>query len=131
MMEINITPSSKTKLYLKKKQEDVMIKIFKLKKKKKRIKALYIIMIVGSITTSAIAASLSGIVGLPIMIIPILTLSSGILTGLSFKFNLKDKKNELMKLVNQLEKINAKIEYIIENNGHTTEEDFNEIIKIF
>jgi hypothetical protein len=125
------TLSEKTKDYLIKKQEDITIKISKLKKKKKRIKIIYIIIVSTSITTSAVAATISTISGLPMMIIPILSILSGILTGLTFKFNLQSKKNKILILVNDLEKINAKIEYIILNNGHTTEEEFNEIIKTF
>lgn len=125
------TYSDKTKEYLKKKQEDLIVKMCKLKKKNKRIKILYITMVTVSITTSVVAAAISSITGLPIAIVPILSITSGILTGLSFKFDLKAKKKDIMKLVNELERINAKIEYIILNNGHTTEADFNEIVKTF
>ena len=68
---------------------------------------------------------------LPIYIIPIISIISAILTGLSAKFNLENKKIELNKVIQKLHKIQEKLDYVISCNGNFTNEDFQQIIREF
>ena len=72
--------------------------------------------------------TLSSFVSLPIFVIPILSTSSGILTGLSAKFNLQNKKIEINKTLEKIHKIQEKLDYVITCNGNFAEEDFQQII---
>jgi hypothetical protein len=90
--------SEKVKIFLIKKREAIQMKINKLKRKRKVIKALYYSTLVSSISLSTAIASLTGLVGVPMVVITSLSIGSGILTGISAKFNLRDKKLELNQL---------------------------------
>ena len=73
--------SEKVKLFLSKKRDMIQIKIKKLKRKRKIIKILYYSSVVSSVSLSTLIASLSGFVGLPMIVIASLSAGSGILTG--------------------------------------------------
>ena len=65
---------------------------------------------------------------LPIYIIPILSVTSGILTALSAKFNLQNKKIEINDLIVKINKLREKLDYVISCNGNFKEEDYQHII---
>ena len=73
---------------------------------------------------------MAGIAGLtiPVIVIPILSITSGILTGLSAIFNLQNKKIEINKTIDKIHKIQEKLDYVVSCNGNFTEEDFQHII---
>ena len=75
--------SENVKDYLKKKLLECQSKLKKSKKKRKIILVTGTVIIVLSITTSVLVASLA----LPVIAVTMLSISSGILTGLSVKFN--------------------------------------------
>ena len=54
---------------------------------------------------------------------------SGILTTLSAKFNLNDAKLEIEQLINKLNKLNHKIDYIVTCNGNLSKEEYEHILK--
>jgi hypothetical protein len=56
---------------------------------------------------------------------------SGILTALSAKFNLNDRKVEIEQLIDKLNKLNQKIDYVISCNGNLTREEYEQILKEF
>jgi len=62
------------------------------------------------------------------LIIPILSASAGLTTALSVKFNLQDKKQELDKTIDQLDKVKRKVDYVISCNGDFTQAEYREII---
>ena len=128
MDDIDATLSIKAKEYLNRKLIEFEKKIKKLKQKRKMIKALYYSSLILSVSLSGVTATLSGLTMLPIFIIPILSTTSGILTGLSAKFNLQNKKIEISKTIDKIHKIQEKLDYIISCNGNLTEEDLKEII---
>jgi hypothetical protein len=84
----------------------------------------------GSIIISVVLASISSL-ALPPIVIPILSITTGILTGLSAKFNFQDNKDKLSKEIQRLDKLQNKINYVISCNGDLTEEQFNQIISEF
>ena len=114
--------SEKVKIFLNKKRELIGVKIKKLKRKRKRIKILYYSLVVSSISLSAIIASLTGFIGVPAVVLTSLSTGSGILTALSAKFNLSDIKLEIEQLINKLNKLNHKIDYIVTCNGNLSKE---------
>ena len=119
--------SEKAKLFLTKKSEFIQIKIKKLKRKRKIIKIIYYTSVVTSISISTLIASLTGFV--PAVGIATLSISSGILTAISAKFNLHAKKTEIQHLITKLNKLNATIDYVISCNGNLSQEEYNQILK--
>src|SRR5206468_5995125 len=131
MDETDFSVSGKAKDYLTRKLEELQKKVVKLKQNRKMIKIVYYSSITLSISLTGVMTTLSGFVGLPLYVIPILSTSSGILTGLSAKFNLQNKKIEINKTIEKINKIQEKIDYVISCNGNFTEEDFKQIVAEF
>ena len=117
----------KTKIFLDRQLNEFEITIKKLKKQRKIIKALFVSLIIVSISSSTVCAALAGFT-IPPFVIPVLSTTAGLTTALSTKFNLKRKKEELNKTIEQLEKIKYKIDYVVSCNGNFTEDEYKEII---
>jgi hypothetical protein len=128
MDETDSALSVKAKEYLNRKLEVPKTKITKLKRRRKIVKILYYSSIILSVTLSALLSALAGLSMIPIYIIPILSTTSGVLTALSAKFNLQNKKIELNKAIEKLNKLQEKLDYVISCNGNLTAEDFQQII---
>ena len=64
---------------------------------------------------------------MPPIVIPILSITSGILTGLSAKFSFQDKKEKLTREIKKHNKIQNSLDYVISCNGDLTIEKFQEI----
>ena len=131
MDETDFSLSNKAKEYLNRKLDESKYKIAKLKRKRKVVKLLYYSSVVLSVTLSTLISALAGLSLLPIYIIPILSATSGILTGLSAKFNLQNKKIEINDLIVKINKFREKLDYVISCNGNFTEEDFKQIVAEF
>ena len=125
--ELNI--SEKVKVYLGRKLEDCKHELIKLKCKKKKIKFLYITTVVSSIVISTVAVSLTSIISVPIIVITVLSAGSAILTGVSARFNFQNKKFEINNLIDRLNKIQSKLDYVVSCNGDLTQEEYKQIIK--
>ena len=123
--------SEKLKDFLSRKLTESRIIIKKLKRKRKVIKIFYNTSIIVSVSISVIIASISTITGIPIMTVPILSIISGILTGLSAKFNLQNRKIEINNLIEKLNKLQAKLDYVVSCNGDLTQQDYQQIISEF
>jgi len=119
--------TEKAKAYLCRQLEEHTVKIKKLKRKRNAVRSLFIALIVISIASSTVCASVAGLV-LPPLVIPILSATAGLSTALSVKFNLYDKTLELNKTIDQLETIKRKIDYVVSCNGDFTEAKYREII---
>lgn len=119
--------TEKAKAFLQRQLDEYTVKIKKLKRKRKLVRCLFAILIVISITSSTVCASVVGLT-LPPIIIPILSTAAGLTTALSVKFNLQDRKQELNKTIDQLDKIKRKIDYVISCNGDFTETEYREIM---
>jgi len=117
----------KAKAYLCRQLDEYIVTIKKLKRKRNLVKGLFISLIVISITSSTVCASVTGFV-LPPFVIPILSQSAGLTTALSVKFNLHDKQLKLNKTIDKLDKIKCKIDYVVSCNGNFTEAKYREII---
>jgi hypothetical protein len=122
--------SEKVREYLNRKLEDCEQKLNKLKRKKKRIKILYIVTVLLSILVSSTVSVLSTIV-VPGIIITILSAFTVILTGISARFNFHSKKAEIKSLIEKLNKIKFKLDYVISCNGNLTQTEYEEILKDF
>jgi hypothetical protein len=122
--------SEKVKLFLSEKFDESKYKVKKLKRKRLVYKILFTSTAGGSIIISVVLASISSL-ALPPIVIPILSITTGILTGLSAKFNFQDNKDKLSKEIQRLDKLQNKINYVISCNGDLTEEQFNQIISEF
>ena len=88
--------SEKVKEFLTKKLSDSQVKIKKLKQKRTIYKTLFITTASCSIVISVVLASVSSLT-VPPIVIPILSITSGVLTGISAKFGFQDKKERLNK----------------------------------
>ena len=115
--------SEKLKEYLKRKLNDCRNELIKLKRKRKRIKILYISTVVASVSISTVVASLAGMISIPIIIITTLSACSGALTALSAKFNLQNKKVKINNLIDKLNQIQSKLDYVISCNGNLTQKE--------
>ena len=123
--------SEKVKQYLINKKSIIEINIKKLKRKRKIIKVLYYSSVILSISLSGVIVSLSTFIGIPSIVITILSASSGILTGLSTKFNLESKRVQISDLIVKLNELNNTLDYVITCNGDLSQEEYNKILKSF
>src|SRR3989441_6477982 len=131
MDETEFTLTNKAKEYLTRKLDESRIKIVKLKRKRKVVKICYYLSVILSVALSALISALAGLTLTPVYIIPIISIISAILTGLSAKFNLENKKIEINKVIQKIHKIQEKLDYVISCNGNLAKEDFQQIIREF
>ncbi len=125
-----ITLTNKLKDFLTKKLNESNVKIKKLKRKRTVYKTLFMTTAGSSIVISVVLASVSSLT-VPPLVIPILSISSGVLTGLSAKFGFQDKKEKLNIEIKKLNKIQNTLDYVISCNGDLTKEQFQQIISEF
>lgn len=130
-MEYSMNVSEKSKNYLNKKLDDCLQKLTKLKRKRKLNKTFYIVTVLLSIVTAAAVSVISSMTIVPVIVITILAAFSAILTGVSARFNFHDKKTEIKALIDKLNKIKAKIEFVLTCNGDLTEADYEKILTEF
>ena len=114
-----------TKLLIKEQK-----KIKKLKRKRIIYKTLFITTAGTSIAISVVVASISALT-LPPAVIPTLTITSGVLTGLSAKFGFEDNAYKLKKEIEKLNKIQKELDRVISCNGSLTDEIYMQIVKEF
>lgn len=121
----------KAKQFLEKQLIEFKRKIKKLKRKRKLVKAIYANLIVISVTSSMLCATLSGLLffPIPLLIIPSLNIIAGLCSALSVKFNLEGKKSELKETIDQLNKTQRQIDYVVSCNGNFSEAEYKEIMK--
>ena len=131
VMEYSMNVSEKSKNYLNKKLDDCLQKLTKLKRKRKLNKTFYIVTVLLSIVTAAAVSVISSMTIVPVIVITILAAFSAILTGVSARFNFHDKKTEIKALIDKLNKIKAKIEFVLTCNGDLTEADYEKILTEF
>jgi len=122
--------SEKVKEYLNKKLIDCQQKLNKIKRKRKIIKLLYIVSVLLSIITSSVAAVLSTL-AVPVILISVLAAFSAILTAISARFNFYHKKTEIKGLIENLNRIKAKLEFVLTCNGDLTQADYDKILNEF
>ncbi len=65
---------------------------------------------------------------IPPIVITILAITSGFLTGISARFNFQDKTYKISLEIGQLNKIQLKLDYVIHCNGNLTSEKCGQII---
>ena len=120
----------KAKQFLERHLVEYKIKIKKLKRKRRVVKTLFANLIFISLTTSMICATLSGLIfiPLPLFLLPTLNMVGGIATALSVKFNLENKKNELNSAIDELDKIQQRIDFVVSCNGDFTEAEYKQIM---
>jgi hypothetical protein len=123
--------SEKVKDFLKRKLKDCEHELRKLKRKRTKIKILYVSTVVTSIVISTITVSLTAIISVPVIVITILSAGSAILTGVSARFNFQHKKFEISCLIEKLNKIQSKLDYVISCNGDLTQNEYQEILREF
>src|SRR5260221_5372902 len=111
--------ADQVKQFLERKLNESHIKIKKLKRNRKIIKILYVGTTVTSILISTVLASISAL-SIPPMVITVQAITSGFLTGISANFNFKDKTIIINREIDQLNKIQSKLDYIISCNGNLT-----------
>ena len=106
-------------------------KIKKLKRKRKIVKSLFVNLIVISMTSSMVCATLSSLIfiPLPIFLLPMLNMIAGFTTALSVKFNLEGKTDELKKTIKQLGIIQQQIDYVVSCNGTFDAEQYKRVMR--
>jgi len=118
--------SDKTKDYLERKLNESNIKIKKLKRKRK-INTVLIITTVGfSLIISAVIATMSVSI-IPPVAITILSMASMLLTGVNARINFQDRQIQITREIEKLDKIQAKIDYVVSCNGDLTKEEYQQI----
>jgi len=122
--------SDKVKTYLRRKLEECQKILTKQKKKRKKIKYLYITTILSSILVSGVV-SVASMASAPVIIVPVLSSFSGTLTAISSRFNFQNKKAEIKTLIDKLNKIQSKLDYVISCNGDLTADEYQQILKDF
>ena len=122
------TVSEKVKQYLRRKMDDCEEKLFKLKRKRKVIKTCYIVTVLLSIGLSSVVSVISMTTVVPVIVVTVLSAFSAVLTGISVRFNFHNKKAEIKGLIEKLNKIKARLDYVISCNGTLTQDDYEQIL---
>ena len=123
--------SEKVRQYLTRKLNECKQNLIKLRRKKRIIKMLYFCTVVSSIIISTAVASLISMVFIPTIVLTMLSAASAILTGISARFNFQNKKVEINNLINKLNKIQSKLDYVISCNGDLTQKEYQDILQEF
>ena len=124
---VKSTPSEKTKLYLTKKLSEIEIKLKRTKKKKVIIQTMGSIIIIGSMSASVLIASLA----FPPLVVTSLSITSAILSGTSIKLNFPAKSKKISKLLQKLNQLQIKLDYVVSCNGDLTEAEYQSILRDF
>jgi predicted rRNA methylase YqxC with S4 and FtsJ domains len=127
---MDTTVSEKVKEYLRRKMDDCEQKLCKLKRKRKVVKTFYIVTVLLAICLSSTVSVIS-ITSVPVILVTILSTFSAILTGISSRFNFYNKKAEIKGLIEKLNKINSKLDYVISCNGTLTQAEYEQILMNF
>ena len=101
--------ADQVKQFLERKLNESQIKVKKLKRNKKIIQILYVRTTVTSILISTVLASISAL-SIPPIVITVLAITSGFLTGISAKFNFQDKTIIINREIDQLNKIQSNLD---------------------
>ena len=124
---MKITPSEKTKLYSTKKLTEIENELKRTKKKKIIIQTIGIILVLGSMTASILISSMA----FPTLVVMSLSVTSAILSGASIKLNFSSKTKKASKLLEKLNKLQIKLDYVVSCNGDLTEAEYQSILKDF
>ncbi len=120
--------SQNLRTFLEKKLLKSQRKIKTLKRKRIIMKTLIISSACASILISVVLSG-TATLGLGTIIVAVLTMMSGILTGVSLTFNFKNKKYKLEKELDTLFKLESTLDYVVSCNGDLTKEDYDKIMK--
>src|SRR5260221_694201 len=101
------------KTFLERKLGESKIKVDKLKRSKRINNILFVITTISSIMISTILASISTL-EVPPIVITILAISSVFLMGISARFNFQDKTYKISREIGQLNKIQSKLDHVIQ-----------------
>ena len=123
--------SEKLKTFQTRKLAESRAKLTKLKRRRKITKILYYTLIILSVSTSGVVVSLTSFARASVIAITILSTFSGILTGLSAKLNLENKKREITRLIEKLIILQAKLDYVVSCNGDLTQSEYKQILLDF
>ena len=123
--------SEKVKEYLRRKLDETRNRLKKLKRKRKIIKGIYLSTIISSIIISTAVASLTSMIAVPIIATTVLSTGSAILTGVSLRFNFQNKKYEINLVIDRLNKIQLKLDFVISCNGDLTHAEYQQILNEF
>ena len=121
------TPSEKTRLYLNKKLSEIEIKLKRSKKKKIIIQTIGSILIIGSMSASVLIASLA----FPPLVVTSQSITSAIMSGASIKMNFSGKSKKISKLLQKLNQLQIKLDYVVSCNGDLTEAEYQSILRDF
>ena len=125
--QVKVSPSEKTKLYLTKKLSEIETKLKRMKKKKIIIQTIGSILIIGSMSSSVLIASLV----FPTLVVTSLSITSAIMSGLSIKMNFSEKSKKISKLLTKLNQLQIKLDYVVSCNGDLKEAEYQSILRNF
>lgn len=117
------------KQYLQIKLQEAKHRIKSKKRKAKVIKILYYSTTTTSIILNCIVVATASLTALPVSVVIILPTCSGILTAISSRFKFKDKKVKIEKEIEKLNKLQAKLDFVLTCNGSLTREKCKEIME--
>ena len=126
----NINISENIKEFLTKKLNESKIKIKKLKRNRNIKEIIMYTSTILSIVISSVIATVSLTV-LPPLAVTMLSVSSAVLTGISAKFNFQDKTILISREIDRLNKLQAKLDYVVSCNGDLTKQEYQQILKEF
>ena len=123
--------SNKLKEFLCRQLEESMHNIIKKKRKRTILKTLFHITTFISIIISTVLAATATAMVIPPIVIIILSIASGVLTGVSSRFNFQNANNKLTKEIDKYTKLKNKLDYIITCNGDLTADIYKQILSEF
>jgi hypothetical protein len=120
----------KAKQFLERYLVEYAIKINNLKRKRRIVKKLFANLIFISLTSSMICAILSSLIFvlLPLFLLPTLNMLRGLETALSEKFNLDGMKDDLNRAIDEFDKIQLQIDFVVSCKGNFTEAEYKLIM---
>ena len=98
-----------------------------MKKKKFIIQTIGSILIIGSMSSSVLIASLV----FPPLVVTSLSITPAIMSGLSIKLNFSAKSKQISWLLTKLNQLQIKLDYVASCNDDLTEAEYQSILRDF
>lgn len=120
--------SEKLQEFLNRKLSDCTELITKYKTQNRRLKILYYMLII-SIIIGQTSVSIGAPLMVPASIIAGISGGTAILTAISTKFQLKNKRNKIDNKIQEVRKIKGYLEYVKTRNGDITDVELKDVIE--
>ena len=130
MTGVRTNHNDKLKQYLKTKIEELEKQIKTSKHKYLLVKITYGSLLIISVSTATVICVITPM-GIPALVISIISSVTAVSTAFTTKFNLKSRKNKLNESIKKLHILKDKLEYVLMCNGDLTDDECQRLFEEF